>query len=122
MANSTITVLSRPSLHHSLVQQAAIGAKDKGKLSYRSRDHQVSGRGESIEVIHVHMCCDIIYAHVLNICNCGVTGRGAQLEITPDLRRSPGWRERIARIARGVIEQHAARLEEELTRATPMGG
>lgn len=46
--------------------------------------------------------------HRLNICNRGSTGEGAQLEITPDLRRSRRWRERIAEIAREVIEHYLA--------------
>src|SRR3569833_1763711 len=47
----------------------------------------------------------------LNICNLGDRRRGAQLEITRDLRRSRQWRKRIAAIARDVIDQHVARLE-----------
>jgi phage replication-related protein YjqB (UPF0714/DUF867 family) len=46
----------------------------------------------------------------LNICNRGARGRGAQLEISRDLRRSEYWRERIATIAQAVIAQHVTRL------------
>ncbi len=46
----------------------------------------------------------------LNICNRNRRQCGAQLEISPDLRRSPEWRERIAAIAREVIERHLAQL------------
>ena len=44
-----------------------------------------------------------------NICNRGTRGRGAQLEITRDLRKSPYWLARIAEIARIVIERHLAK-------------
>jgi phage replication-related protein YjqB (UPF0714/DUF867 family) len=49
-----------------------------------------------------------------NICNRGSRSRGAQLEITRDLRRSRYWFARIAAIARGVIEKHLAKQEAEL--------
>jgi len=38
----------------------------------------------------------ILVSFPLNIGNWGSDGRGAQREVTPDLRRSLGWRERIA--------------------------
>jgi phage replication-related protein YjqB (UPF0714/DUF867 family) len=41
----------------------------------------------------------------LNICNRGTRGRGAQLEITKDLRDAPG-RERIAHVVREVIADY----------------
>jgi phage replication-related protein YjqB (UPF0714/DUF867 family) len=49
-----------------------------------------------------------------NICNRGNRGRGAQLEITPDLRRSRYWLARIAAITRSVIEKHLAKQKTEL--------
>jgi phage replication-related protein YjqB (UPF0714/DUF867 family) len=47
----------------------------------------------------------------LNICNRGSRLSGAQLEITRDLRRSQQWRERIAAIARDVIERYLVMRE-----------
>jgi phage replication-related protein YjqB (UPF0714/DUF867 family) len=46
----------------------------------------------------------------LNICNRGRRRRGAQLEITLDLRRSSEWRQRIAVIARAVLERYVQQL------------
>ena len=43
-----------------------------------------------------------------NICNRGATGEGAQLEMTPDMRRNPAA-ERIVAAARGVIESLVGR-------------
>jgi phage replication-related protein YjqB (UPF0714/DUF867 family) len=40
--------------------------------------------------------------HPQNICNRGATGRGAQLEITHDLR-APGYREQIATAVRAAL-------------------
>jgi len=44
--------------------------------------------------------------HPLNICNRGARGKGAQLEVTYDLRRS-GSRAAIARAVRRAIEEYA---------------
>ncbi len=46
-----------------------------------------------------------------NICNRGSRGRGAQLELTWELRNSPEWRERIAKIVRRVIRRHLTRIK-----------
>jgi phage replication-related protein YjqB (UPF0714/DUF867 family) len=45
----------------------------------------------------------------LNICNRSLRGRGAQLEVTRDLRDAPG-RERIAQVVRGALVDYVARL------------
>jgi len=47
--------------------------------------------------------------HPLNICNRGATGRGAQLEITYDLR-APEYRERIATAVRAALAGRLRRV------------
>jgi phage replication-related protein YjqB (UPF0714/DUF867 family) len=48
--------------------------------------------------------------HPLNICNRGLRGKGAQLEITYDLRAAAESRAAIARAARGALAQLLGRL------------
>lgn len=48
-----------------------------------------------------------------NICNRGLLGCGAQLEITRDLRTSLRSRRSIARVAREVIARHLAALKRD---------
>jgi len=47
--------------------------------------------------------------HPLNICNRGAKGRGAQLEITYDLRE-PEYRERIATAVRAALAGRLRRV------------
>jgi phage replication-related protein YjqB (UPF0714/DUF867 family) len=48
--------------------------------------------------------------HALNICNRGARGRGAQIELTRDLREPPA-RARVADVARAALADYVALLE-----------
>jgi phage replication-related protein YjqB (UPF0714/DUF867 family) len=52
----------------------------------------------------------------LNICNRGSTGRGVQIELTRDMRRSPAMRARLVKIIRVVIEDHLKQLAASAVR------